>query len=96
MRTYSWSQLLETGFDKSEYNFPTTEGVCIVLLVMNQWGDKACLTGFFVTRSSKKIKANTWQEKEYLGLDRIDLGTKGFVVLRKATFNNNGDFNIAG
>ena len=62
MRAYSWNQFRETGFIKSEYHFPALEGSYNATLVMKQWGDKACIIGFFVIQSGEKIKANAWQE----------------------------------
>lgn len=58
MRAYSWNQLKGIGFIKSDYHFSVHEGSCYATLVMKQWGDKACITSFFITQSGDKIKAN--------------------------------------
>ena len=87
-RAYSIHQMINLGFDLSQYNFIRREGEFEGVLDMKNWGRlKGSLLGCFTLDNGKKIKAYGWKDKNYYGLDRIPIGSRVRLRFQKNSKN---------
>ncbi len=91
-KAYSPHQLRATGFNTKDYAPNQKTGLFTGRLEMKVWGRNANLISFYTLSDGRKISCNTWQNKEYLGIDQLPFGTE---VTLKFIRNSKGHITLA-
>ena len=69
------SELLNGNIDIEEYQYINGDGSYEARFVGRRMGENGTLMCYFDLADGRKIKAMTWKNRKYKGLDRMPLGS---------------------
>lgn len=79
-RAMTNTQLAQTGINFDDYIFAEEAGIAKGRLVAKMWGRKRNLVSYYDMEDGRKLKFSTWYNQDYLGIDKMAVGTMVMIV----------------
>ena len=91
-QSYSRHQFAGSGFDTTGYTFNEIPGLHTATIDCKRWGKHKLVT-YFTFDDGRKIVAPTWLKSNYLGLDKLPVGSR---VELDFQYTRTGKLNVKG
>ena len=80
-RAMTNTELAQTGINFDDYAFAEEAGTAKGKLTAKMWGRKRNLVSYYDMEDGRKLKFSTWYNQDYLGIDKIPVGTSVMIVM---------------